>query len=189
MLRAMLQRPKAVGILRITVEFQQHPDRDAGCRLRAHEFLKGACGRFQHALVVFDREGCGAEDRKREDLEREVEHRLGQAGWCDRAAVVVIDPELEVWIWVNSSHLDATLGWAGRRPTLREWLAQGGFLAEGAAKPQRPKQAIERALRKVGKTRSSAIYAQLAARVSFARCVDPAFIKLRTTLQRWFAGS
>lgn len=187
-LRAMLARPRAVGIPRIAVEFQQHPDRDAGCRLRAPEFLRRDCRRFRHALVLFDLEGCGAEGDSREDLERDVEVRLSNAGWGDRASAVVIAPELEVWIWANTSSVDQALGWGGHRPSLRTWLTQEGILAEGATKPERPKEALERALRRVGKRRSSAIYAEVASKVSFARCTDPAFLKLKTTLRRWFAN-
>jgi len=184
--RAMLSRPRAVGIRPVTAEFQQHPDRDAGCRLWGHEFLRRESRRFQHALVLFDREGCGAEDVPREQLESEVEQRFAASGWQDRAAAIAIVPELEVWVWDTSAHVEKTLGWTGHVPTLREWLVQKGFLRQGVTKPERPKEAMEQALRLVGKKRSAATYGQLALKLSFSRCTDPAFAKLRGTLQRWF---
>jgi hypothetical protein len=78
------------------------------------------------------------------------------------------------------------LGWRGRKPPLRQWLTAQGYLQEKEVKPQRPKEAMEKALRLAGKKRSSAIYARLARKVSLSRCVDPAFVKLRETLQSWF---
>jgi hypothetical protein len=53
-------------------------------------------------------------------------------------------------------------------------------------KPFDPKLAVEQVLRQAGKPRSSAIYEQLARRVSLQRCTDPAFVKFTTVLQKWF---
>jgi hypothetical protein len=39
---------------------------------------------------------------------------------------------------------------------------------------------MQTALRKAGKSRSSALYFQLAEQISFNRCIDPAFIKLKS---------
>jgi hypothetical protein len=138
--------------------------------------------------VIFDREGCGNERESREKLEVEVEDRLRQNGWNDRARAVVIDPELESWVWSDSPEVEAALGWRGRSPELRSWLIGSGFLHEGATKPERPKEAVEAALRVVRKPRSSAIYQELAGSVSLRRCSDAAFAKLRLTLQEWFPG-
>jgi len=120
-------------------------------------------------------------------LESEVEQRLSTAGWGDRAAVVVIEPELEAWVWSDTPHVDEALGWKDKRPSLREWLISEGFLAEDDTKPGRPKEAMEKALRLARKKRSSAVYGQLAKRVSFQRCTDPSFLRLRQVLAGWFA--
>lgn len=185
-LEGILARHQALGIHPIWAEFQRHPDRDPGCLLRAHEFLRPQANRFRHALVLFDRNGCGQEDKTREELEHQVESRLSASGWGDRAAVVVIDPELEVWVWSDSPHVEAHLGWEGREPDLHAWMVREGFRREGQAKPRQPKEAVERALREARKRRSSAIYQHLAEEVSLTRCEDPAFLKLRETLRSWF---
>ncbi|NJL28558.1 MAG: hypothetical protein HC897_12045 [Thermoanaerobaculia bacterium] len=98
----------------------------------------------------------------------------------------MLDPELEAWLWSDSPHVDSVLGWKDRNPTLRAWLAEQGFLVEGAAKPSQPKEAVEKALRVVRKPRSSALYRQLAERVSFERCTDPAFARFKDVLRGWF---
>jgi hypothetical protein len=185
-LAGLLARPGAIRIRPVTVEFQQHPDRDAGCRLRAHEFLRRERARFAHALVLFDRVGCGAEQKMREELEAEVEQRLADSGWGDRAAAVVIDPELEAWVWSDSPHVARCLGWRSCAPDLRAWLQGQGLWTETDQKPSDPKAAVERVLVHVGRARSSAICEELAKNVSFQRCVDPAFLRLRAILTRWF---
>ena len=53
-------------------------------------------------------------------------------------------------------------------------------------KPSKPKEAVELALRHVGKPRSSALFKSLAESVGLRRCTDAAFLKLRATLSAWF---
>ena len=80
------------------------------------------------------------------------------------------------------------LGWSGRQPALRDWLVRGGFLVNTAEKPNRPKEALEAALRHVKKPRSSALYQALAEKVSLRECVDPAFLRFRAILNKWFGN-
>jgi hypothetical protein len=107
----------------------------------------------------------------------------------------VIDPELEVWVWSNSPRVADVLGWQGRSRELNEWLRtttirigkqEREYLKEGETKPVRPKEAMEAALREVRKPRSSANFRQMAEKVSLEKCQDPAFRRLKSTLQQWF---
>jgi hypothetical protein len=182
----LLSRPKAIGIRRVKYVIRSHPEKDPGCYRHAHNFLSAFRKRYAHALVIFDREGCGNEGRSREELEEEVEGRLAGGGWRDRVRAVVLDPELECWVWSDSPHVDAALGWQGRTPALRSWLVENDLLAEGTTKPTRPKEAMEAAMRHVRRSRSSSIYRELAENVSVQRCTDPGFQKLRDTLREWF---
>jgi len=184
--KGILGRVQAMGTREPISVVHVHPEKDPGCLLRGHEFLSLFQKQFAHALILLDLEGCGQERSARETLEAAIEKRLSQSGWGGRAAAVVIDPELEMWVWSDSPQVDAVLGWQGRSPDLRSWLKTKDFLQEGQAKPERPKEAMELALRTVRKPRSSSLYFQLARQVSLERCVDPAFVKLKTTLQTWF---
>ncbi len=182
----LLVRHQALRIRPITYDAFKHPQRDPGVFLEAPEFLRPFVHLYGHALVIFDREGTGREGRLlREEMERQLEEKLSASGWS-RAAVVVIDPELEAWVWSDSPHVEVELGWEGRNPTLREWLEQKGFLGEGQLKPSRPKEAVEAALCEARRPRSSAIYRKLAESVSVQRGTDPAFVRLRGVLQQWF---
>jgi len=167
-LRGLLSRPQALGLREISCDLYVHPERDPGCLLRGHHFLKPFAHRYAHALVIFDRDGSGREEEERAALERQVEERLSSSGWDDRAAAVVIDPELEIWVWNDSPHVESALGWSGDM-SLRGWLTQKGWLPEGAAKPAQPKMAVEEALRLARRPRSSSMYHELARRISTDR--------------------
>lgn len=183
----VLTRFESLDIRPIDYVIFTHPERDPACLHKAGAFLATHRNRCAHALVVFDREGCGR-DEDRTTLERTVEQRLAASGWGDRAAAVVINPELENWVWSDSPEVDRVLGWAGQLQPVRTWLREQGFLA-GTGKPERPKEAMEAALRVARKPRSSALFGELSRRVSLARCADPAFLKLRAVLSGWFPRS
>jgi hypothetical protein len=183
--KGLLSRNNALRIREITFDIFVHPNKDPGCRGEADLFLRSFCRQYAYALVVFDREGCGSED-SRIELEISVEQRLSLVGWTNRSIVVVLDPELEVWLWTQSPHVEEALGWEDREPSLRTWLVENGFMEDENHKPNRPKEALEIVLRKVKKPRSSAIYMQIAQKVSLVGHQEPAFLKLITTLYEWF---
>ncbi len=185
-LSGLLPRHDALGIRPVSCEIIVHWEHDPGCRLHCREMLQAKVRTHAHALVMFDRHGCGGDATPCDVLEREVEGRLAASGWQGRAGVVVIDPELETWVWSQSPHVARVLGWEGRVPSLADWLRARGYLAPGAVKPRDPKQAMEEALRVVRKPRSSALYRDLAECVSLARCTDRAFLRLKDVLSGWF---
>ncbi len=181
----LLSRPRTLGIratpaTRIVV----HPRRDPAVLRDGHNLVRQFVDQARFCLVVFDREGSGELNRNSVELEQTVQSRLDASGWRDRSAVVVIDPELEVWVWSDSPVVAEVLGWKDRN--LREWLAANALFPAGARKPPRPKEAVEAALRASRTSRSSALYSDLARRVSFRSCADPVFARLRSCLAAWF---
>jgi hypothetical protein len=188
-MRGILQRPQALGITQISYDIYPHIERDPGCLQRGHDFLRPFVDEFRHALVILDHHGCGAEHLNREELEKDIELRLSSSGWGDRATAIVIDPELENWLWSDSPEVDAALGWKGKPNPLRNWIRDQGFFEKDSLKPLSPKEAVESALKKVYIPRSSAIYRQIAGNVSFKRCTDPAFLKLKEKLIQWFKAT
>jgi len=184
--KGLLSRPKSLNIREITCKIYVHPEKDPGCLLRGHEFLRSFTKKYWHAIVMFDRYGCGQEAKRREILEKEIEERLSQSGWDNRASAIIIDPELEIWVWSDSPHVDSVLGWTEKIYDLRKWLRSQGLLHGNSIKPSAPKKAMAEALRSVNKPRSSSLYLQLALKVSIDRCVDEAFLKFKKTLQNWF---
>ncbi len=179
-------RQRSLGIRSIRYEILVNFHRDPGCFKEAPEVLRFYFKKAKRALVVFDAKGCGQETSGVQEIEANLKARLANNGWDERAEVLVINPELEVWVWSDSSEVDAVLGWKGRTPTLRNWLQHQELWKGSDRKPQEPRRALETALKQVSIPRSSSLYRQLAERVSLDRCQDESFVRLRTLLQTWF---
>jgi hypothetical protein len=164
----------------------RNPRNDSGSYNDSHELLRPYINQYSYAIVVFDFEGSGVENIKtREEAESDVEGLLSINGWNDRNAVIVIDPELENWMWIDNPHVQDAIGWESIE-SLYVWARSKGKIAYGEAKPIRPKETLEEAL-KVSKTaKSAAIYKKIASRVSYSGCIDPAFLKLIRALKGWF---
>ena len=187
--RGIVSRHQSLQIRKPNVKFLVHSKHDPGCRNEPEGLIRLYCRSHRHALVLLDHEGSGGEKRKREEIETEIEAVLSKNGWGDRAAAIVIAPELEAWVWSSSSQVDEKLGWQNRSPKLRDWLCENtDFWPAGHEKPARPKEAMQKALYQAGKARSSAIYEELAKAVSWKDCSDPAFAKLTAKLMEWFGG-
>jgi hypothetical protein len=186
-LRGLFTRPQALDIRPVEARFLIHPERDPGCYRRPQDVLRPLASQYSHALVMFDREGSGVErSGAAPDMEREVENLLGRNGWGGRVRCIVIEPELEIWVWANSRQVDECLGWANRQLSLRQWLEENGWLQPNQIKPSRPKEAMQATMREVGKQRSAAVFEALASRVSFQNCEDEAFGRLLSCLRGWF---
>jgi len=185
----LFRRTASLGVSPFTFDIRRHPDRDAGCRADAANFLRQFLRAYRYALVVFDREGCGSAS-PRDEIEGAAEHKLSRNGWRRRARAVVIEPELEAWVWSGSAVVSNALGWGRSYDELRGLLAKAGLWGPGLQKPDDPKQAMITALRSAPRAtrrrRSPRIFGEIAAEVSTVDCQDPAFRKLQSTLREWF---
>ena len=182
----LLARPEALGIRAITTEMIVHPRRDPGCFHESVQLLRGYRASATHALVILDFAWDGVPAPSGADVERLLEEKLRREGMATWSSSVVIDPELEVWVFSDSPHVASVLGWAGRAPDLRLALEERSLWEKGASKPTAPKEALEWALREMRRPRSSSIYRELAMRVSTRHCQDRSFLRLRYQLRGWF---
>lgn len=185
-IRALLARPEALQVRPFDSEIRRHPYRDNGCLRKSHEFLRLFCHTHARALVIFDREGCGAEEKSGDEIAAQVQAALSANGWEERAEVIVLDPELEIWAWSRSAHVAQILCIGTATSDVARWLTEQNYLPPGHVKPPRPKEAMQEALRRARIPRSPRIHAEIAAKVSLSQCIDPSFEKLRSILQRWF---
>lgn len=186
--RALLGRHRSLGIRPVSRDVYLHPYHDPGCARQSAQFLAPFLPTHGKALVVFDREGSGLESAEAAEIERIVQEQLGRSGWEDRARVVVLDPELEVWGWSDSPEVDRCLGWRGRQPALRQWLQDKGFWEPSQPKPRDPKAAMRLVLRETRGGAPPPVLTQLARSVGLGRCTDRAFLRFRDTLRQWFAA-
>ncbi|MCY3926181.1 MAG: hypothetical protein OXG52_11880 [bacterium] len=182
----LLDRPESLGIRRVTREIVVHDRRDPGCFHHAGDILLGYRSRAAHALVILDHAWDGVPAETAVEVEGLLEGRFRRDGMGDWARAVVIQPELEAWVFSGSPHVESALGWSGRSPGLREALTAQRLWAPGSDKPDDPKKAMEWALVQRRLPRSSSIYRELASKVSTRSCTDRAFQRLRRLLQEWF---
>lgn len=184
--QALLQRCLAMKIRPIEFDLHAHPQHDAGVYSTCDSFLRVFNKTHQYALVVFDRHGSGAESLTSDVIEELAESRISRQGWGNRCRVVVIDPELEAWVWSSSRKIDQILGWSNQIPDLRTWLIDQGHCTEANSKPLNPKQSMEAAMLVSGIRWSSSVFKSLAEQVSFSNCTDRSFQRFCSTLRTWF---
>jgi hypothetical protein len=181
--RGALTRHQALGIREIDFQIFVEQGRDGGVRRRGTQVLTVLVKRFSHALMVFDHEGCGS-DVAAGVLEAQLDNALS-AVWGDRAKAIIIEPEVDVWMWGSETHLRTTMNWQFPE-SIRSWLATQLFTFNEDGKPVRPKEALDAAFRRAGVPRSSARYEHVAQRISLANCTDPAFLRFRASVVGWF---
>ena len=180
-----LRIPRSLDIEEFTFDIIRSPGHDSGCFIDGHEMLRPLINQYKYAIVVFDFEGSGAEDLSIENIDTKLSKRLADNGWRGRNLVIVIKPELESWIWINSRHVEYAIGWENST-SLYDWARSNNYIKTNQNKPERPKEVFEKALRISETSKSAAIYKKIAANVSFKNCEDPSFKKLISTLIDWF---
>lgn len=157
---------------------------DGGLHTHAHQLLRPYLSTHRYAMVLLDRQFGG--EQPAEIVQQDIQLNLRRNGWNDdrhEAVVIVIDPELEVWLWQDSPHVERAI----RAPIgLRERLRGEGAWPENHQKPLNPKETLRRqiAANHAGTTFSA--YSLIAATVSPRRCQDPSFQCFRDQLRAWF---
>ena len=187
--KALLLRTADLGLGSFRFEVRRHPNRDGGCRTGAANFLRPFLQRYGRSLVLFDRDGCGS-SLAREEIQGNVEADLSRNGWADRTKVIVIDPELEAWVWGDLMQTCGILGWGEDVADLRRHLSSRGLWQRRDRKPPDPKGAMRTAMEYAPpghrRRRSARLFHEIAASAAVDHCQDPAFNELRRTLQAWF---
>jgi hypothetical protein len=184
--RVLLRRHHSLGIRKLSFDIIRHRMRDSGCCKGAVDMLRPFLESHRYAIVIFDHHGSGRDNDSREAVETDVEHILEIVGWAGRVAAVVLDPELETWVWSDSPKVAKILGWYGNSKGLDDFLTRRGFPKNQQQKPESPKEAMIAVLRHSRKARSASLFSELARQVGLGRCTDDAFAKFKRTLYNWF---
>lgn len=183
----LTRRQPSLGIRQISIDIgsdiRPHPHRDPGVFDEAGNFLSVFARQYQYALVLIDAE-WREDPLSAEEIEEKIQGDLDKNGWEGRSAVIVIDPELEIWVWSTSPHVPSLFGtdWE----TIKNLGYQTGHWQEGETKPSRPKELLVEVLRRTKTKYSAALYRQLAEKVSLRGCQDSSFHRFREVLQEWF---
>jgi hypothetical protein len=185
-LEALLERiPISSRTVAFSFDIIKHPEHDSGCYNNSHELLRSSISQYRFALVIFDFEGTGVEHFTVEKIENDVHLKLDRNGWESRNIVIVINPELENWMWIDNQNVEDAIGW-DKTESLYDWARNSELIPPEGYKPLRPKESMERALKICETSKSTSIYKKIATNASYRRCVDPALLKLVQQLQIWF---
>ncbi len=185
-MEALLPRiPIASQTSGFSFDIIKNPGKDSGSYNDSHELLRPFINQYRYALALFDFEGTGVENLSPEQIETNVRELLNNNGWLNRNAVIVIQPELENWMWMDNPNVAQAIGWE-KEISLYEWAKQEGLIREGRSKPDRPKEVMEKALRLSGTPLSASIYGKIAGKVSYNRCEDISFRQLIQQIKNWF---
>lgn len=165
--------------------FRNPLDTDPGVYGNAHLNLQIFQGTHEHALIVLDGQFPGSPGL--EAIRRGVAQNMEQSGWeRDLFEVVVIDPMLEAWLWMDNVHVERAFAHR-RSPSLREKLQAQGLWPADRPKPPDLKGATKTAA-SWGGVRSDAVLFRkvFGSSRSLQDCTLESFHLLRDTLQRWF---
>ena len=130
--RGALARPEALGIRKIDFEVLVEQGRDGGVRRRGSQILGVQHARFSHALLLLDYEGSGSSVAAVR-LEAQLDASLFQQ-WGDRAKAIVVEPEMDVWMWGAETHLRSAMDWHFVEE-IRPWLVSQSFAFSADGKP------------------------------------------------------
>lgn len=159
-------------------------DNDPGLFTRGHELLRPFQSSHYRAVIVLDAKWEGSPGA--EAIKQHLTEQIQSTGWEeDSFQVIVIDPELENWIWQQNDHVARGLGFDNANALITDSDIRQVW-PDGATKPIQPKAILETVLKKKHIPRSSAIYKRITSQVSVKRCQDGAFHELLATLKTWF---
>ena len=180
------KRGPSLGIRAISHTVIAHEERDGGVYHQAESFLLPFIPLYHHALIVIDFAFRGAPNNVAE-LQHSIATRLHRNGWsAANCQVIVIEPELEAWVWATSNVVPQVLGQTWDE--IHRLAATRGYWHEGQPKPHEPKALLDALLVPQKRVRDARLFRDLAAQVSLQGCTDAAFNLLCATLTRWFPG-
>lgn len=189
-LRSVLRRHEEIGLRPIEFEVDRHTMRDSGMIASGPDLVRPRRGKYRKVLLVWDHLGSGCEGKfTAEESARRVEERLVLVSWRDHASAIVIDPELEDWLWQDPASIGAHLGISPA--TLRKWLTEQQKSASDLLSP-RSKMDLEERLRhlfvdKCRRTVSPRDFERIAEQADLAAWEkSKSFQRLMTILRGWF---
>jgi hypothetical protein len=155
----------------------------------AHEYLRPFQRVYERAVVIIDESFDPSPGAQR--IRADVKANMLSVGWEeDRFAVVVIEPMLESWLWMENDNVAKAFG-VDDYTALRDTLIAEGLWDPGQPKPKATelKRALIRATKMGGKKSGRIAFSNVFEKVSsraLDNCTEPGFRLLRTKLQEWF---
>lgn len=189
-MKAIMERPQALGIRPIDFEIERHPMRDSGMVQSGAELVRMEKGKYHKALLMWDHHGSGRDHKQAPDeVEQEIQRKLDSFTWSGNSAVVVLVPEQEQWLWFCESAVAAYCGVTVKQ--LNQWQndrAQKLGLTSDALKAEQPKELFEHVMReRLKQTISPRDFEEIGKQASITKLLGCAsFLSIAETLRSWF---
>jgi len=183
-IKTLLQyRRPSLDIKDLSFDLERYSDRDSGLRDHGLEFIRNYQRDYKKFILVFDYEGCGADDPP-ETIRKNLLQAARKYGFnSEQIEIIIIKPEFEIWVWKSRHHLGNLVDWNEERVNV--WLWQN-FKLRKDCKPEHPKEIYNKLLSDRKKPISSENFEILAKKTGLKNCQDPAFQLLVETLRKWF---
>lgn len=189
-MKSILARYDALGIRPVTVEPIRHTMRDAGVIKDGPETARLYKRKCRKALLLWDYHGSGHEHRfSPDDSAAKMQERLDGVTWIDSSGAVNIVPELEEWLWNDTSAIKRYFGVTQGR--LADWIDEYAARKRSTtAKITRsaPKELFEFiCLEKLKRSISPRDFEEMG-KIASIRSLqkNSSFAKIVTLLQDWF---
>lgn len=156
---------------------------DGGVHKRGHQLVKGYQRTHSRVLVMLDQQFGG--EMPAAQIRTEILQDLHDSGWdpayCE---AVVIDPELEVWLWQDNPNVEQALKFPNG--SLRQHLESTNDWPNGQLKPDKPKEVMQGLMKMYRAGTPMVVYRKIARSVGLRGCQDGSFGHFRMALQTWF---
>ena len=194
-LNAILNKPEALGIRPIQFDIERNTDArgDSGMRANGAELTRMDKDDYQKVVLMWDYQGCGHEHKKSaQTVAKETQDQLDRISWQANSAVIIVEPELERWLWyceqAIAEHLHKTVA------ELQQWgetYANQRNMSLADLIEQDPKGLFEYIVcTHLRRTRTPRNYEQIGKRASIKSLQESeSFRQFAETLQNWFPPS
>lgn len=190
-LKAVLKRWQELGIRPIIFEINRRGSdsivvREGAmqARIRARE--------FKHFLCLWDHKDSGKGNEPPSQVQDELQEHLNRRRLQNREKALVIDPELEIWLWQDKKAIARVLGISQKQLArcLNRW--------QSANFPKRtleqilskfPKEALEEVCQEAREKLTAALYQRIAHTADLSLWAsEQGFQQLCQTLLNWFSA-
>jgi hypothetical protein len=186
-MEAVLSRPDDLGIQAIAFELEA---RSSGVRTKGPDVSRERRREFQFVVCLWDHKGSGREEEPASQAQGEVQNQLNRKTLKGCSKALVIDPEMEIWLWQDRTAIAKVL--EVEEIQIEKWLddwqrKQCPAQIVQTLVRQFPKEALEEVIQRVDEKHDSALYGRIAAAANFKLWGrEPSFRRLQRTLRRWF---
>lgn len=180
-IKRLIERRRIAGIsYDIKIAYRRDPE----VYKKAYEIVRSKSHECKKCLVLFDYEGSGATSPVA-SVECEVARKIiANSDWSkEDVEVIVIEPELEIWIWKGWNHFYEVT--EKSHSEVCQWVRNKN-ISESSFKPLAPKNLFEKFCRYFNVKKSAANYKKISEKASLENCKDRAFNNLINTLTNWF---